>query len=71
MGDLINLDIITTQDVDPNRVLSEAIKNDVDSLIVVGYDKSGAFYFASSKANDTEVLWMLEKAKLTLLNSET
>lgn len=61
------LPVVTTLDLDSNRVLQSALDAGVTSAVVMGYDKDGQFYFASSKADGGDVLWLIETAKLKLL----
>ena len=62
------LSVITTLDVDSQRVLQAALDAEVKEVVVIGLSKDGDFYFASSQASGPEVLWVLEKAKNKLLN---
>mgnify|MGYP003405904278 FL=1 len=70
MGEVIELNTITTLDIPAERVLNSALKKDLESAVVLGYDKEGHFYFASSIANGPDVLWLMEKLKLELLTIE-
>ena len=63
MGNIVNLDVITTLDIDPNRVIESLKDAKLTDIIVIGYDEEGEFYFAGSKADGGEALWMLEMAK--------
>lgn len=58
---------ITKLDIPPDRILSKAIGN-MSQCVIIGYDKEGELYFASSQADGGEVLWLLELAKKELLN---
>ena len=58
---------ITSLDLPADRVL-ESMPKDLSSVVIVGYDAEGEFYFASSIAGGPETLWLLEQAKLALLN---
>ena len=53
--------------IDPLHVLRCAGEAMVRSVLVIGTDPSGEFYFASSSADARQVLWLLEKAKHFLL----
>jgi len=64
---VINFPGITRLRVDPDKVLGAAMGN-LESVVVVGYDKTGTEYFAASDPSGPEVLWLLERAKLGLLN---
>lgn len=64
---IINFPGITRLKIDPDKVLSAPVGN-LTSVVVVGYDKNGAEYFAASDPSGPEVLWLLERAKLALLN---
>jgi len=67
MGDLVNLDCITKLDIPPDRILKEAF-GILESAIIIGYDKEGNEYFASSRADGGDVLWLLERTKTKLLS---
>lgn len=63
---------ITKLDMPVEQVLEQA-KKKVDSggVIVLGWDDDEELYFASSIADGGEVLWLLEKAKLALMEMDT
>lgn len=56
----------TKLDLSPDRVITEAIDK-LDSVVILGHHKDGNEYFASSTSNGADVLWLLERAKLTIL----
>lgn len=66
MGDVVDLSCITRLDLDPDRVLSAALDK-LQDVVIMGFDKKGEEYFASSLASGPEVLWHLERAKKKLL----
>ena len=66
MGDVIFLDNETRLDIPADRVIEAAV-GELEKAIVIGWDKEGGFYIASSVANGAEVLWLLEKAKQRLM----
>ncbi len=66
MGEVVILDLITSLDIPAERVLSRAIDADITQAIVIGRDKDGDLYFASSVADGAEILWLIERAKLKL-----
>ena len=70
MSNIIPFNGITRLDLDPDRVL-ENTKGKLDGVILIGYDKQGEEYFASSYADGGDVLWLLERMKLRLLNVES
>lgn len=67
MTNVVNLPVVTTLDIPPERVLNAAKDADLASVVVVGFTKDGAMYFAGSMADGGEVLWLFEKAKLYLM----
>ena len=67
MGELVTLDCVTSIDIPPERVLESAISVGLTDAIVIGWDKDGDLYFASSIADGANVLWLIEKAKRELL----
>jgi|TARA_R110002126_G_scaffold147361_4_gene293451 hypothetical protein len=74
MGDNIvnfpNKRVITDQPVPIKSILLGADRANLEETIVIGWNKKGEFYFASSEADGANCLWLLEKAKIALLNTE-
>ena len=66
---VVTLPVITTLDLDAERVLEGAINSTLQSCIVLGYDADGEFYFSSTMADGGEILWLLEMAKLNLFKA--
>ena len=50
MGKVIPLNCITTLDLPVDRVL-EAAKDKLEGVVLIGYDKEGEFYAASTYAD--------------------
>ncbi len=51
------------------RVLAMAAGAKLENCVVVGWDNDGQLYFRSSESNGAEVGWLLDQAKLALLES--
>lgn len=51
--------------LDPDRVL-EGAKEQLETVVIIGYTKEGELYFASSEPSGPEVLWLFELAKISL-----
>ena len=68
MGEVVLLEGVTSLDIPSERVLESAITVGLNDAIVIGWDKDGELYFASSIADGADVLWLLEKAKKELLD---
>jgi len=66
VAEIVDFDGITTLSLDPDRLLQKAI-GQLDRVIIIGIDKEGAEYFASSEADGGTAVWDLERAKLKLL----
>lgn len=66
-SNVVVLPVVTRLDLPPERILSAAIGAELKSVVVVGYDKDGEEYFASSLADGGDVVWLMERAKLKLL----
>lgn len=60
------MNIITPLDIPADRVIKNAFGK-LQDVVVMGYDKDGVEYFASSSGSGPDVLWMLERAKHRLL----
>lgn len=58
---------VTKLDLPVDRVLESAAGEDLRCVVVLGYGKDGAEYFASSIADGADVLWLLERLKMQLL----
>jgi hypothetical protein len=69
LGEVVELPVITSLDLPAERVLNAAIKEDLDEVVIVGFDKDGDFYFASNKSDGGGVLWLFELAKKALLET--
>lgn len=61
---------VTRLDIDPDRVLQEAIGN-LEGVVIAGCDKDGNHWFASSYADGGETLWLLEALKKRLMEIGT
>jgi hypothetical protein len=70
MGEVINLNNATSLDIPADRVLKAAIEK-LDKVVLMGYDKDGNEYFASSVADGGTVLWLMERLKITLMGIDT
>lgn len=70
MTKIIHLDTITKNNIPPESVLNAAIEQDVKNCVVIGYDKYDELYFASSKGDVKEILYLLESAKIQIMTGE-
>lgn len=61
------LPVVTSLDLGAERVLTAALKAQLQGAIVLGVNADGQLYFASSYADGGTVLWWMEKAKLALM----
>ena len=57
---------VTSLDIRPDGILQAAVGN-LTECTIVGFDKDGEFYFASTQADGGDVLWHLEKARFALM----
>jgi len=67
-NNVIDLPVITRLNLDPDRVLNKAI-GELKDVIIIGYDKDGNEYFASSIADGGDVVWLIERMKLKWLRT--
>lgn len=65
MSNIIKFCQFTTQPIDPDKVLESAV-GVLDSVIVIGENKDG-YYFAASTSNKAELLLLVEEFKLRLM----
>lgn len=68
MSNIVDFNGLTTLNMQADRVLESATGN-LEDAIVIGYNKDGEFYFASSVADGGDILWLLESAKKRLLDN--
>jgi hypothetical protein len=66
MGEVVELSVITRLPVPPEKIIKRASEANLTSVVVIGYDADGDFWFASSDADGGGVLWLLELAKKEL-----
>ena len=59
----------TRLDLDPDTILTAAVGK-LNEVVIVGYEADGSFYFASTRANGPDVLWLLKQAEQRLLAIE-
>lgn len=68
MGDVVELGIVTTQEIQPEKVLNAALSGNLKDCVVVGTKQDGSVYFAMSTSDAAEVNWLLDCAKYLLMN---
>jgi hypothetical protein len=66
VGEVVNLPCITKLDLPPDRILEDALGK-LDGVVIMGFNKDGTEFFASSYADGGQVLWLIERSKLKLL----
>lgn len=66
---VLKLDIETRLNIPPDRVLKAAI-GELESVLVIGFDKEGEFYGASSLADGGDLLWLMELCKRALMDRD-
>lgn len=67
---VVVLDMETTLDLPPERILNAAIKADLETVLVIGWDKEGDLYAAGSTAKIGDILLLLERTKQVVLSDE-
>jgi hypothetical protein len=60
VGDVVKLPCITKLPIEPNDVLTGAIDK-MDRVLVLGFDKDGAFYTTASDGDLAQALWLATK----------
>ncbi|MDD5385367.1 MAG: hypothetical protein PHG89_10870 [Gallionella sp.] len=68
-NNVIPLGVVTRLDLPVKRIFDAAEPN-LDRVVVLGWDRNGELYFASSFADGGDVLWLLEKCKKALMGVE-
>jgi hypothetical protein len=68
MADIVALP--TRLDIPPERVLTAALNVSMDAVLVLGYDKDGKFYAASSCGSEAANIMLIERFKYKMLSGE-
>lgn len=68
MGEVVGFGGITKLDIEPDKVLTAAV-GQLRCAVVLGIDKDGKEYFASSDADMRTGLWLAEAFKLQILQT--
>jgi hypothetical protein len=66
LNNVVRFTGISALPLDPDRLLEEAI-GQMDRVLIIGIDKDGDEYFASSDPDGGTAIWDMERAKLKLL----
>ena len=66
---VVPLNNVTSLDIPSERVLNAALEADLEGVVIMGKQKDGEYYFASSIADGGTVLWMWEKLKQKMMDS--
>lgn len=67
MTNIVQFTGITKLDLPADQVLESALGK-LQGAVVIGFDKAGQEYFASSYADGGTVLWLMERMKKALLD---
>lgn len=67
MSEVIEFPGETTLDIAPEKVLQAALQAGLVDVLVVASDEEGNLYLASSTGDRYKQLWLLEVAKLEVL----
>jgi hypothetical protein len=65
---VIALNVLTTINLPPERILNAALEADLAALVVVGYDKNGQYYFHSSIPHGATINWLLDQCKKRIID---
>ena len=60
---------VTVLDIPAEKVLTSAIREGLESVVVIGYGANGEEYFASSMV-DADALFLVERYKRFLVSDE-
>ena len=69
MTNVVTLPVITRLNLNADRTL-ESLIGKLDSFVLSGWDKEGNEFFSSTIADGGEVLWLLERCKMALMERE-
>jgi hypothetical protein len=64
---VVDLNVVTSLDIDPERILRKALGADLKAVVIVGELADGSPFFASSASDGGTALWYLERGKHQLI----
>lgn len=67
MTNVVRFTGISRLDLNPETVINSSLEAGLSGVVIIGYDSDGEEYFASSYADGGDVLWLLERMKMSLL----
>lgn len=67
-GNVIQFCGTTTVDIEAEKVLDGALNHGLDSVLVLGMDRDGEFYAASTTSDPQHLLWLMEKMRFILMD---
>jgi hypothetical protein len=67
---VIRLDTITTLDLQPELIIKGAMEEKFKDVVIMGLLEDGEAYYATNIANVGNVLLILERFKLAILEEE-
>lgn len=67
MTNVVRFSGITTQDHEPWQILDAARERALQYVVVLGCESDGRLYFAASRSDGGEALWLMERARHKLM----
>ena len=67
-GEVIEFPSETFQDIEPKKITEAANKIDFEHVMIVGWEKDGEMYFASSQGSAAEIVLDLEICKRMIMD---
>ena len=69
MAKIIEFPDKDSMSVDPKVVLEVALRRELSDVIVIGYTEDGSFYLSASPDYKPDLMYMVELAKIAILES--
>lgn len=69
LTNVVPLGVVTTLNLDPDLTLGN-LRGKLQGFVIVGYAKDDSEFFASTYADGGDALWLLERCKKALLESD-
>lgn len=66
MSNVVTLPVITRLNLNADRTL-ESLIGKLEGFVLSGWDKDGNEFFSTTFADGGEVLWLLERCKMALM----
>lgn len=67
---IISFPRLNSEDIPVDRLLEQALSEDLQSVLLIGKDKNGDYFLSSSDVDIKNMLWLIEVLKREIMEYE-